>query len=97
MDKLWAKDYISNWHEQSKTLTYVLGPFEDLRKSLLLFSLFSHHMRRVFVGSIGSDYNPIRTVIFPYLTKTDLSIGLAMFCKKEDLGRQGLCIILKVG
>ncbi|XP_068203079.1 uncharacterized protein [Palaemon carinicauda] len=30
MDKLWAKDYVKNWHEQSKTLSFVLGPFEDL-------------------------------------------------------------------
>ncbi|XP_064086042.1 uncharacterized protein LOC135201085 [Macrobrachium nipponense] len=30
MDKLWARDYVQNWHEQSKTLSFVLGPFEDL-------------------------------------------------------------------
>ena len=42
--------------------------------------------RRVFVGSIGSDCNPIRTVIFPCLTKTDMSIGLAMFCKQRRSG-----------
>ena len=41
-------------------------------------------MRRVFVGSIGSDCNPIRTVIFSCLTKTDIAIGLAMFCKQRS-------------
>ena len=40
--------------------------------------------RRVFVGSIGSDCNPIRTVIFSCLTKTDIAIGLAMFCKQRS-------------
>ena len=41
---------------------------------------------RVFVGPIRSDCNPIRTVIFPCLTKTDMSIGLAMFCKQRRFG-----------
>ena len=41
-------------------------------------------IRRVFVGSIGSDYNPIRNVIFSCLTKTDIAIGLAMFCKQRS-------------
>ena len=44
------------------------------------------HIRRVFVGSIGSDCNPIRTVIFSCLTKTDIAIGLAMFCKQRSFG-----------
>ena len=42
--------------------------------------------RRVFVRSIGSDCNPIRTVIFSCLTKTDIAIGLAMFCKQRSFG-----------
>ena len=42
--------------------------------------------RRVFVGSIGSDCNPIRTVIFSCLTKTDIAIGLVMFCKQRSFG-----------
>ena len=42
--------------------------------------------RRVSVGSIGSDCNPIRTVIFSCLTKTDIAIGLAMFCKQRSFG-----------
>ena len=37
-------------------------------------------------GSIGSDCNPIRTVIFSCLTKTDIAIGLAMFCKQRSFG-----------
>ena len=41
---------------------------------------------RVFVRSIGSDCNPIRTVIFSCLTKTDIAIGLAMFCKQRSFG-----------
>ena len=44
------------------------------------------NIRRVFVGSIGSDCNPIRTVIFSCLTKTDIAIGLAMFCKQRSFG-----------
>ena len=52
--------------------------------------------RRVFVWSIGSDCNSIRTVIFSCLTKTDIAIGLAMFCKQEVLGLRGLCTIIKV-
>ena len=43
-------------------------------------------IRCVFVGSIGSDCNPIRTVIFSCLAKIDIAIGLAMFCKQRSLG-----------
>ena len=42
--------------------------------------------RHVFVGSIGSDRNPIRAMIFSCLTKTDIAIGLAMFCKQRSFG-----------
>ena len=48
--------------------------------------LFIFDYRRVFVRSIGSDCNPIRTVIFSCLTKTDIAIGLAMFCKQRSFG-----------
>ena len=44
------------------------------------------NIRCVFVGSIGSDCNPIRDVIFSCLTKTDIAIGLAMFCKQRSFG-----------
>ena len=40
----------------------------------------------VFVGSIRSDCNPIQTVILSCLTKTDIAIGLAMFCKQRSFG-----------
>ena len=40
--------------------------------------------RHVFVGSIGSDCNPIWIVIFSCLTKTDIAIGLAIFCKQRS-------------
>ena len=49
-------------------------------------SIQGGNLRRVFVGSIGSDCNPIRTVIFSCLTKTDIAIGLAMFCKQRSFG-----------
>ena len=44
------------------------------------------NIRRVFVGSIRSDCNPIRTVIFSCLTKTDIAIRLAMFCEQRSFG-----------
>ena len=56
------------------------GPKENLEEGSL------HYYRRVFVGSIGSDCNPIRTVIFSCLTKTDIAIRLAMFCKQRSFG-----------
>ena len=43
-------------------------------------------IRRVFVGSVGSKCNPIRTVIFSWRTKTDIAIGLAIFCKQRSFG-----------
>ena len=57
-----------------------MAPLLTLHAALLI------DMRRVFVGSIGSDCNPIRTVIFSCLTKTDIGIGLAMFCKQRSFG-----------
>lgn len=32
IDSFWCQDYIKNWLDQSKSLIFVLGPFEDLRK-----------------------------------------------------------------
>ncbi|XP_037790926.1 uncharacterized protein LOC119586291 [Penaeus monodon] len=32
MDSFWCQDYIKNWLDQSKSLIFILGPFEDLRK-----------------------------------------------------------------
>ena len=52
----------------------------------VVHSAIHFNIRCVFVGSIGSDCNPIRTVIFSCLTKTDIAIGLAMFCKQRSFG-----------
>ena len=58
----------------------------NIFKLLIGKTQYPYHIRRVFVGSIGSDCNPIRTVIFSCLTKTDIAIGLAMFCKQRSFG-----------
>ena len=72
----------------------MITSYQDLEVRISLTNAFSVLSSRrilvvnrcIFVGLIGSDCNHIRTVIFSCLTKTDIAIGLAMFCEQRSFG-----------
>ncbi|XP_042856820.1 uncharacterized protein LOC122243351 isoform X2 [Penaeus japonicus] len=86
MDSFWCQDYIKNWLSQSKSLIFVLGPFEDLPSTLIEMiieelnasgKLRKHHLHLLLLYHLERLKLSRETSEFSYI----LSL-LAQRCKK---------------
>lgn len=86
IDSFWCQDYIKNWLDQSKSLIFVLGPFEDLPSTLIELiieelnasgKLRKHHLHLLLLYHLERLKLSRETSEFSYI----LSL-LAQRCKK---------------